>query len=795
MLNPLSADLLRNVCTDELLLSLPDRKDKGDEKLIDQHRAEEALKLGLGIKASGFNIFVAGEEGTGKLTVVKLFLETVTKNTPTPDDWCYVHNFSDPYRPATFKMPPGMAKELKKDMKAFVGEAMLSLIKVFESEQYAEKRQEIKEKYDAQQSALTLEINKKAADISLLIRQTPLELYTVPLKDGSPISDEDFDKLSVEEKQIIQDKQTHFSGEIDNILQLQRKLEKEATNEFVKLENEVAAFAINQLIAEIKSKYMQLQDVVRHLNALRDDILTNLTDFMLSHKDKLGGAVAKGNDYLKRYEVNILVDNTDQKGTPIVIVHNPNYTNLVGAVEKESVMGTLVTDFTMIRKGAMHDANGGYLIIRVQELLKNYFSWEALKRAIRNKEIVIDEAMDQFSYMATRTLKPDPIPLDVKVILVGSPFYYSLLYNYDNDFKSLFKVKADFNNEMERNLQNTATYIAFFTRLAAKEELGVADAGALRKLVEFGSRYAQHQQKLSTRFGKIADVFREAGHYAQLDNTHVITETHVQKAIEQKEYRSNLLQHKINDLIHEKHLLIDIGGSKIGQVNALAVMDLGDIVLGKPTRITCTVNLGKAGVVAIEREAELSGPIHTKGVLILTGFLSEKYFQFKPVSLSARLVFEQSYAEVEGDSASSTELYALLSSLSGLPIRQGIAVTGSVNQKGEVQAIGGLNEKIEGYFELCKLIGLNGEQGVMIPASNVQNLMLKEEVVEAVRQGNFHVWAVDTIDQGIELLTGTVAGSEEIPGTVHFLVHKTLNEFAERIKWFSEDEEAALRFP
>lgn len=794
MLNPLSTDLLRNVCTDEMLRSLPDSKDNRIEELIDQHRAEEALKLGLGIKASGFNIYVSGEEGTGKLTAVQLFLEAVFKNSTTPNDWCYVHNFTDPYRPSTLKIPPGKAKELKKDMKTFVGEAMLSLIKVFESEQYAEKRQEIKDKYDAQQSDLTLEINKKAADLSLMIRQTPWELYTVPLKDGSPISDEDFDRLSVEQKQTIQDKQTRFSDEIDATLKRQRKLEKDAANEFVKLENEVATFAINQLIVEVKSKYIQFDDVVRYMDALRDDILTNLTDFMLSHKDKLGGAVAKGNDYLKRYEVNILVDNTERQGVPIVIERNPNYTNLIGAVEKESVMGTLVTDFTMIRKGALHDANGGYLIIRVQELLKNYFSWEALKRAIRNKEIVIDEAMDQLGYMATRSLKPDPIPLDVKVVLVGSPMYYSLLYNYDNDFKSLFKVKADFNNDMERNPQNMASYIAFFMRLGAKEELGVADAGALKKLVEFGSRYAQHQHKLSTRFGKIADIFREASYYAQLDNTHVITAVHVQKAIEQKEYRSNLLQQKINDLIHEKHLLIDIDGTKIGQVNALAIMDLGDIVLGKPTRITCSVNLGKDGVMAIEREAELSGPVHTKGVLILAGFLSEKYFQDKPVSLSARLVFEQSYAEIEGDSASSTELYALLSSLSGLPIRQGIAVTGSVNQKGEVQAIGGLNEKIEGYFELCKLIGLNGEQGVMIPASNVQNLMLKEEVVETVRQGNFHVWAVDTVDQGIELLTGTAAGTKETPDTVHFLVHKTLNEFAERIKLFSEDGEAAQIF-
>jgi predicted ATP-dependent protease len=461
----------------------------------------------------------------------------------------------------------------------------------------------------------------------------------------------------------------------------------------------------------------------------------------------------------------------------------------LGSVEKESLMGSLITDFTMIRKGSLHKANGGYLIIKAPELFKNYFSWEALKRAIRNKEIVIEDIGEQLGYLTTKTLKPDPIPLQVKVILVGQPIYYHLLYEYDNDFKSLFKVKADFNSEMDRTPQNSANYISFFKRLAEKENMLVPDLESLKKLEEFGARFTEDQNKLSMRFGKIADILREANHYANEENSTSISTPHVEKAIEKRIYRSNLIAEKINEMIKKKHILIELSGKKIGQVNALSIIDMGDIMIGKPSKITCTTNLGKEGVITVEREAELSGPIHTKGVLILNGYLAEHFFQDKPVSLSARLVFEQSYAEIEGDSASSTELYALLSSLSKTPIQQGIAVTGSVNQKGEIQSIGGINEKIEGYFEVCKLMGLNGEQGIMIPSSNIQNLMLKDEVIEAVQQNKFKIWAIDTIDDGIEVLTGVKAGSIEEEGTIHCLINNTLDTFSETMKEFIEDDE------
>ena len=763
--------------------------DKKMDELLDQKRAEEALALGLKIKSDGFNVFASGDEGTGKMSAVKMFLEKWVDKDPTPDDWCYVYNFKDPYQPTKLKLPAGVGNQLKNDMKDFVSDAMQSLIKTFESEAYGLQRQSIKDKYDKQQSTLTLSINEKAENESLLIKQTPMEVYTLPLKKGEIMTDEEFDTLPLSEKKLIQEKQTRFTNEMDTALKQQRILEKEMVKEFKKLEKEVATLSITEITEDICTKYKEIPDVINYITNVKNDILENLTDFMIAQKEKFEEITPRENEFSRRYQINVLVDNGGQKGSPVIIESNPTYINLLGSVEKESLMGSLITDFTMIRKGSLHKANGGYLIIKAPELFKNYFSWEALKRAVRNKEIVIEDIGEQLGYLTTKTLKPDPIPLQVKLILVGQPIYYHLLYEYDIDFKSLFKVKADFNSEMDRTIKNSTNYISFFKSLAEKENMLIPDLESLKKLEEFGARFTEDQNKLSMRFGKIADVLREANHYANEDNSTSITTSHIEKAIEKRIYRSNLIAEKINEMIKKKHILIELTGKKIGQVNALSIIDMGDIMIGKPSKITCTTNLGKEGVITVEREAELSGPIHTKGVLILNGYLAERFFQDKPLSLSARLVFEQSYAEIEGDSASSTELYALLSSLSKIPIQQGIAVTGSVNQKGEIQSIGGINEKIEGYFEVCKLMGLNGEQGIMIPSSNVQNLMLKDEVIEAVQQNKFKIWAIDTIDDGIEVLTGIKAGSIEEEGTIHCLINNTLDEFSETMKEFIEDDD------
>lgn len=753
-------------------------------ELIDQKRAEQALKLGLGIRAEGFNVFVSGEEGTGKLTAVNMFLEKKAAKEAVPSDWCLVYNFSDTYRPNCLEFPAGKASAFKKDMKDLITESMQGLMKVFDSEEYASRRQSIKDKSDQKISDLTFAINEKASKLSLMIKQTPWEIFTIPLVDGKQLSDAEFDKLPNTEKQTIQDKQTKFTDEMNEVLKQQRQVDKEAVAAFKQLDMEVAGMVINELINDIKSNYEALPEVIRYLQEVKDDILGDLPSFMMSHKEKLENPGSTDIEYLKRYEVNVLVDNRNRKGSPIVIETNPTYNNLIGTVEKESVMGSLITDFTMIRKGSLHKANGGYLILRASELFKNPFSWEALKRAIRNKEIVIEDVADQMGFLSTKTLKPEPIPLDVKVILVGNPFFYHVLYNYDSDFRNLFKVKSEFKSYMKRTPENINSFMSLFTKLCEKEKLLTPDLSALEKLVEYGSRYTEDQDKISTQFGKMADVLREANHYAWNAHANKIRQEHILLAIDEKIYRSNLIQERLLEMMQQKQLLISIHGEKTGQVNALSVIDLGDIMIGKPSRITCTVHMGKEGVLDIEREAELSGPIHTKGLLILTGFLSEQFFQDKPAGLSASLVFEQSYAEVEGDSASSTELYALLSALGNIPVKQGIAVTGSVNQKGEIQAIGGINEKIEGFFECCKLLGFDGHQGVLVPASNMNNLMLKKEVVEAVKEGKFKVWAVETIAEGMEVLTGIPYGDAKTPDTVCFMVNKTLECYAVKMKAF-----------
>jgi lon-related putative ATP-dependent protease len=489
----------------------------------------------------------------------------------------------------------------------------------------------------------------------------------------------------------------------------------------------------------------------------------------------------------KKYEVNVIIDNSQTKGAPVVMETNPTYHNLLGRTEKEAQFGALTTDFSMIRAGSIQKANGGYLIIPVEDLLRNPFSYDGLKRDLRDSKMFIEEPEERYGFLSVKTLKPQPIPLSAKVILIGDPYIYQLLFSLDPDFRELFKIKAEFDTTMPRTDEKIRQYASFVCGLCEKENLKHLDGGALAKLVEYSSRLVEDQFKLSTQFSMVADIVREANYYAVQDNAQFITGDHVKRAIEEKIYRSKLVQEKIQEMITRGFFLIDTREQKVGQVNGLSVMGMGDFAFGIPSRVTASIGLGREGVIDIEREAKLGGPIHTKGVLILSGYINDKYARDKPLSLSARLVFEQNYSGVEGDSASSTELYCILSALSGLPIKQNIAVTGSVNQKGEVQAIGGVNEKIEGFFEVCKAKGLTGEQAVMIPESNVQNLMLKEEVLDSVKAGQFNIYSVKTIDEGIEVLTGVPAGQRRPDGTyeegtVNYRVDKALQEMAEKLK-------------
>jgi lon-related putative ATP-dependent protease len=573
-----------------------------------------------------------------------------------------------------------------------------------------------------------------------------------------------------------------------------RELDGKANEELQKLNHDVALYAIGHLVADLKEKYKEFPQVVNYIEDVQNDLLENLTQFV-KEKPEVPPTPSPfpwvKELPFRKYEVNVIADNSGLKGAPVIVEHSPTYQNLFGRIEKEAQFGMLITDFTMIHRGSIHKANGGYLVLRAEALIQTPLSWENLKMALTSGQAAVEEPGERFGFITTKGLKPEPIPLNLKVILIGNPLLYLMLYTYDMDFKELFKVKADFDTTMNRTKENMHNYATFICAFCRKENLKHLDASAVSKIIEYSSRLAEDQEKLSTRFAEIGDIIREASFYATQEGAQYVNASHVKKAIEEKLYRSNLIQDKIKEMIEKNILLIDTEGKTVGQVNGLSVMGLGDFAFGSPSRVTASIGMGREGIIDIERKAKLGGPIHTKGVLILSGYLTEKYAQDKPLSLSARLVFEQSYEEIEGDSASSTELYSILSALSGLPIKQSIAVTGSVNQKGEVQAIGGVNEKIEGFYEVCKVKGLSGHQGVIIPESNVQNLMLKEEIVDSCKAGKFSVYPVKTIEEGIEILTEVRAGTR-LPdgtfeeGTVNYMVDKRLREIAEKLREFPE---------
>lgn len=763
------------------------------EEIIGQERAVKALKFGLDIEEHGFNIYVSGYPGTGRMTAIKDYLEKVAKTKPVPSDWCYVNNFSDPYQSRAIKLPPGKGREFQKDMKNFVDETKKALVKAFESEQYAKKKETTIKSVENERDKLFSELNAKAQQEGFLIQNTPIGVLLIPVIDGKPLNDQKIVALNPKVRQEIEDRKERLASELRNAMRKLRDMERKIGEEISKLNREIALYALDHLLTDLLEKYEKMEDITSHLKEVRDDILENLSLFLGEPKAPQTPFPAPWLKELRfrNYDVNVIVDNSDLDRAPVVMEFNPTHQNLFGRIDKEAQFGALTTDFTMIHSGSLHQANGGYLVVPVEELLRNLFSYDGLKRALIDEKIVIEEAGERLGFITAKGLMPEPIPLNVKVVLVGDPIYYQQLYVLDKNFKELFKVKADFDTTMERNEENMQLYAAFICTLCQKEELKHFDSSGVAKLIEHSSRLAEDQEKLSTGFAEIADIIREANFYATSESSEYVSEKHVKEAVDEKIYRSKLIQEKIQEMIKRGTLLIDTDGKVVGQVNGLSVMSLGDFAFGAPSRVTASVGLGREGIIDIQREAKLAGPIHTKGVMILSGYLAEKYAQDKPLSLSAHLVFEQSYGMVEGDSASSTELYAMLSALSRIPVKQGIAVTGSVNQKGEVQAIGGVNEKIEGFFEVCRAKGLTGRQGVVVPASNVQNLMLKEEVVNAVRDGQFHVYPVKTIDEGIEVLTELNAGKKMPEGTyeketINYMVSQRLKEMAEKLKEFPE---------
>lgn len=784
---PLRYDHLRRRVDETSLDFDPDRQFPSQDGIIGQPRAVKALRFGLEIQDAGFNIFVSGPRGIGKMTAVESFLQRMAETKPAPDDWCYVHNFDDSYKPRAIRLPAGTGREFQRDIRRFVDFIRREIPKLFESDEYTAKRADIVRGINTQRTQIVKSIAGRAFQQGFMLQTTPVGVLVIPTRDGHPMSEEDWNKQPEDVRRDMVDKRDALQQELQDAMKATRDAERETNQALRSLDRQTVILHIAGVVDEFREKYHTMDDVWAFLHALQTDLLDNLDAF----RSDDGSNQDEREAVLNNYDVNLLVDNAKQHGAPVVVELHPTYTNLFGRVEKEMEGGAVYTDFSMIKAGAFHRANGGFLVLPAEDLLRHVMSWDGLKRALKTQSIQIEEPGESLGVSVSKTLRPEEIPLDVKILIVGRPMFYYMLHELDDDFPELFKVKADFDVTMDRTEANVAEFLTFLSGLCHKERLLPLDRTAAARMLEYAGRLADDQEKISTHFGAVADVLRESNFWAMQEESTVIRESHIRKTLDEKLYRSNLYEDHFKDYVSKNILLIDVSSRVTGQVNGLSVLKLGEYEFGKPSRITASVSPGGDGIVDIERQVDLGGPIHSKGVLILAGYLGNVFAQKKPMNLSARLAFEQSYEGVEGDSASSTELYALLSALSGLPIDQGIAVTGSVNQIGEVQAIGGVNEKIEGFFDVCRIKGLNGSQGVMIPHSNVQNLMLREDIVEAAKSGRFRVWAVATIEEGIEILTGKPAGRRDRNGrfpadSVFDLVERRLDAFSESVKKFGK---------
>jgi len=770
----------------------------GEVTVIGQKRAVQAIDFGVGIASHGFNIYALGYAGTGRATTTHTFLDRIAAEQPVPNDWVYVYDFADPHQPNAISLPPGTAAQLRRDMEELVEDLLREIPRAFESEDYEQQREKILRTMQEARNEQFSQLEHRVNERGFTLTKTAMGLGIAPVLNGQVLTAEAYQKLDEATKKDIEERQVLLQSEMAETMRNIRDLEKATKRQLQKFDREIADFAVGHLIEDLQARYAKLDEVPEYLTAVHADIVDHVNGFKAQEEAGEGLSAAmlasQRDALLKRYRVNVIVDNSQQQGAPVIVEPNPTYGNLLGRLEHRAEFGALVTDFTMIKAGCLHRANGGYLVLEMHRLLANPLAWDALKRALKNSQIRTEEVGTQLQLISTVTLEPEPIPLDIKVVLIGDALAYYLLHEYDEDFRKLFKVQADFGARFERTPETCRDYAQFIAARCHQEDLQAFDRTAVARVVEYGSRLADHQQKLSTRFGEIADLVREASFWARRRQGERVTDEDVRKAIDERIYRANRSEEQIQEMIDEGTLRVDVEGQAVGQVNGLAVLSLGNYSFGKPSRITVRTYTGRSGVVSLEREAKLSGRIHDKGLLTLSGYLGGKYAHNAPLSLSASISFEQLYDEIEGDSASSTELYALLSSLSGLPIEQGIAITGSVDQQGHVQPIGGANEKIEGFFQTCQNRGLNGEQGVILPVQNVVNLMLRAEVRQAVAEGQFHIYPVSTIDEGIEILTGVPAGEPQEDGTypedsVHGRVMARLAEIAKNLKTKGEEEE------
>jgi lon-related putative ATP-dependent protease len=784
----LSADVLYWVCDPNMFNFSTTEDIRGQKDLIGQERALKAIDFGLSLNNKGFNIFALGESGTGKSRAIRNILGERAARMTVPSDWCYVYDFKDPDMPLAISMKPGLAVVFQKDMSDLVKNLTVEIPKTFESRESEQQRSSILDEFQQQQKAMITSIEEEASSKGFALKRSAQGYFIVPVgKAGEPLTEEEYAALDAESKAKAELIGKELTEKLNDAGRMVRKAEKKMKEELAKLERQIALGSVGHLIDEIREKYRDHPRIPEYLDAVQEDILSHLEDFRGSEEQAPSPIpfikMPKQDVSFTRYAVNVIVNNSEMQGAPVVFESNPTYLNLFGKLEYKVQYGMATTDFTMIRAGSLHRANGGFIVINALDLLKNIYSYDSLKRAIRNREIKIDDVLEQYRLMSTTALKPEAIPLNVKVILTGIPYLYYMLYNADEEYRELFKVKADFNSKMDRTPEAVVKYAVFISSCCNEEGLMPFDREGVARVVEFGSRLAGHQLKLSTRFNDIADLLREANYWAIKDVSSAVSGAHVLKAQEEKIYRSSKIDEQLQEAMLEDSVIVNTDGEKTGQVNGLAVISMGDYMFGKPSRISARSYVGRAGVVNIERETKMSGKIHEKAIMIITHYLGSKYAVQKPISLSASITFEQLYDMVEGDSATCAELYALLSSISGVPLKQGFAVTGSMDQNGEVQPIGGANEKIEGFYQLCKIRGLDGSHGVIIPRRNVKNLMLKAEVTESVRKGKFNIYAIDRLEEGLELLTGMPAGEigedgQYPEGTINYLVMKRLEEIS-----------------
>ncbi len=771
------------------------------KEFIGQQRAIDSINFGLAVGRAGYNLFLTGLSGTGKAATIKSRLQRFIKEREAKGikyeihDWCYVYNFSVPDQPRILNLPQGLGRSFSNHIDELLKTLREEIPKTLGSEEYNKRKQEIMEGHQRRYQDSLDALDKEAAEKSLMVQLSPMGAAVVPLRDGKPLSREEFLTLPESEREEIEGKRIEMMRKVEDTYSRLRELEKEVGEKVKEIDLKAGEFAIARPFEELFKRYAEYPEVISFLKEVREYTLAKLELFMQAPTPQQVPAPPSltQTDQFMAYKVNVFVDNSSVSGPPIIIEPNPNWFNMFGKIERKAMMGTYTSDHTMIKAGAVQSANGGYLILNIRDVLLNPGVWEGLKRVIKTREVRVEDPWEQFGFIAPQGMRIQPMPIEFKIIVMGEDTVYELLTMYDEEFWEMFKVKADFDYQMQRSDENMKSYACYIRSCCDEEKLLPFDRTGVAKVIEYAARAAGDQEKLSARFGPLKDLLIEADYWARESNSQMITGEHIEKAMKEKIHRLDLVAERIREMIREGTIMVDVEGEVIGQLNGLAVYDLGIFSFGRPNRITAKTFLGRRGVINIERESQLSGRIHDKGVLILSGYLGSKYAQDKPLSLSASICFEQSYSGVEGDSASSTELYAVLSSLADLPIKQNIAVTGSVNQKGEVQPIGGANQKIEGFFDVCKAKGLTGEQAVMIPYQNIRNLMLREDLIKAVRDGLFHIYAVKTIDQGIEVLTGVPAGERQADGTypegtVNHRVNRQLREYAQKLKGYYSSE-------